>query len=126
MGTTRPLPSVPLTLAGLALERKYPAWFGSLQAHGYRLPTPADSKHPDVSPNLTSSRLQDVNIRFGHRLRTLRMDQGLSQVDMAKRFGLDRSFISDVERGKKSPSLATLEIFALGLKITIEDLFRDV
>ena len=45
---------------------------------------------------------------------------------MASVFGIDRSFISDVERGRKSISLPTLEVIALGLHISLSDLLKDV
>ena len=45
---------------------------------------------------------------------------------MAVDFGIDRSFISDVERGKKSISLVFLEVIALGLKIELSDLLSGL
>ena len=59
---------------------------------------------------------KDVSRRFGRRLRS----------DMARRFGIDRSFISDVERGRKSISLPMLEVLALGLDLSLSELFRDL
>ena len=68
----------------------------------------------------------DVSSRFGVRLRILRQQSNLTQSQMAIRFGVDRSYISDVERGRKSVSLQTLEIFALGLKISLSELLKDL
>ena len=45
---------------------------------------------------------------------------------MAVEFGIDRTFISDVERGRKSISLPMLEILALGLKMSLSELLRDI
>ncbi|WP_396271096.1 helix-turn-helix domain-containing protein [Granulicella paludicola] len=45
---------------------------------------------------------------------------------MAVDFGIDRSFISDVERGKKSISLVFLDVIALGLKVELSELLRGV
>jgi DNA-binding XRE family transcriptional regulator len=67
-----------------------------------------------------------VSVRFGKRLRELRTERNLSQARMAKVFGIDRTFISDVERGRKAMSLTTLEIVALGLQISLSDLLRDI
>ncbi len=50
----------------------------------------------------------------------------MTQSDMAKRFGIDRSFISDVERGRKSISLPMLEVIALGMNVSLSKLFEDV
>lgn len=68
----------------------------------------------------------DVSSRFGVRLRQLRKDHNLTQLRMATDFGIDRSFISDVERGRKSISLPTLEIMALGLRMTLSELLEDI
>jgi DNA-binding XRE family transcriptional regulator len=68
----------------------------------------------------------DVSSRFGRRLRELRRQNELTQSDMARKFGIDRSYISDVERGRKSISLSLLEVIALGLRISLSDLFRDI
>lgn len=68
----------------------------------------------------------DISRRFGARLRTMRCARDLTQQSMALRFGIDRSFISDVERGRKSVSLVTLEILAIGLGVTLSELLADV
>ena len=69
---------------------------------------------------------RDVSSRFGVRLRELRRERNLTQLRMANDFGIDRSFISDVERGRKSISLPMLEVIALGMKLTLSDLLRDI
>jgi DNA-binding XRE family transcriptional regulator len=68
----------------------------------------------------------DVSSRFGVRLRQLRRERNLTQLRMAVEFGIDRTFISDVERGRKSISLPMLEILALGLKMSLSELLRDI
>jgi DNA-binding XRE family transcriptional regulator len=68
----------------------------------------------------------DVGSRFGARLRDLRRSHKLTQLDMAVSFGIDRSYISDVECGKKGISLATLEVIALGFSMKLSDLLEDL
>lgn len=68
----------------------------------------------------------DVSSRFGVRLRELRRERNLTQLRMAVDFGIDRSFISDVERGRKSVSLPMLEVMALGLNLTLSDLLKNI
>lgn len=68
----------------------------------------------------------DVSSRFGLRLRQLRRDRNLTQLRMAIDFGIDRTFISDVERGRKSISLPMLEILALGFQLSLSELLRDI
>lgn len=67
-----------------------------------------------------------VSSRFGVRLRELRRERNLTQLRMAVDFGIDRTFISDVERGRKSISLPTLEVIALGMKISLSELLKDL
>ena len=59
---------------------------------------------------------------IGKRLRNLRETRGLSQGDIERRSGLLRSYISRVEGGYTSPSLATLEKFAVALGIELYQL----
>ena len=69
---------------------------------------------------------RDVSTRFGLRLRELRRERNMTQLRMATDFGIDRSFISDVERGRKSISLPMLEVIALGMHVSLSDLMRDL
>ena len=68
----------------------------------------------------------DIGSRFGARLRMLRRARGLTQLDMAVTFGIDRSYICAVESGKKGVSLATLEVIALGLNLELSDLLGQL
>lgn len=68
----------------------------------------------------------DVSSRFGARLRELRRQRNMTQLRMATDFGIDRSFISDVERGRKSISLPMLEVIALGMQMTLSDLLMEI
>ena len=63
---------------------------------------------------------------LGIRLRELRVECGLSQGEMAREFGIDRSFISDVERGRKAISLNKLNVIARGFGISLSDLLQGL
>ena len=65
---------------------------------------------------------ENITVRFGIRLRRLRKEKGWTQVEMADALGIDRSYISDMERGKKNVCLPTLEVFAQGFGISISKL----
>ena len=67
-----------------------------------------------------------VSSRFGVRLRELRKERQWTQTRMADKFGIDRTFISDVERGRKSISLNLLEVIALGMKLSLSDLLKGL
>ena len=70
--------------------------------------------------------VKDIRGRFGARLRKLRLKQGWTQVQMADKFGLDRSYLADVERGKRNISIVNLEVIAKGFRITLSRLLSHL
>ncbi|WP_063682902.1 helix-turn-helix domain-containing protein [Bradyrhizobium stylosanthis] len=56
-------------------------------------------------------------------IRRLRVGQGLSQEALAVDAGIDRTYVSRLERGLENPSVAVLEKLAVALKASIPDLF---
>jgi DNA-binding XRE family transcriptional regulator len=74
----------------------------------------------------SASANRDVSSRFGTRLRSLRHARNMTQQQMSDYLGIDRTFISDVECGRKAISLPFLEVMALGFGLSLSDLFTDV
>lgn len=68
----------------------------------------------------------DILIRFGHAVRKLRHDNGISQEELAERCGLHRTYISDVELGKRNVSLENIERIAASFDKSIVELFMEV
>lgn len=64
----------------------------------------------------------DICVQFGKRLRTLRKRQGWTQVYMAEHVGMDRSFISDLENGKKEICIRNLEVLARAFGLSVAQL----
>jgi transcriptional regulator with XRE-family HTH domain len=64
----------------------------------------------------------DLLVRLGDRIRKLRKARGWTQVVMAERVGIDRSFLADVERGKRNLSILNLELIAKGFKVSLSQL----
>lgn len=60
--------------------------------------------------------------RFGMMLRAERLKRALSQEALAELSGLSRNYVSSIERGAVSPSLATLEKLASSLGISLTKL----
>ena len=58
-------------------------------------------------------------------LKKLRKEKGLSARQLSEIFNLEESAISEIERGKKTPSLKRLIIIAEKLEIKIEKLFIE-
>jgi len=61
-------------------------------------------------------------IDFGHRLRGLRSDRGLSQEKLGELAGLDRTYISQAEAGRRNVTLATIHKLARALGVDPADL----
>lgn len=61
--------------------------------------------------------MEDIRIRFGKNLRKLREDKGLTQEGLADLAGLHFTYIGQIERGRRNPSLINLERLAKALKI---------
>ena len=68
----------------------------------------------------------DILARFGRRLRDLRKARGFSQEDFAAECGLDRTYISGIERGRRNVSLRNIELIAKTLGISLSELFRGL
>lgn len=60
---------------------------------------------------------------FGESVRRARHARGWSQERLAAESGLDRTYISGVERGVRNPSLLSQERIALALGLSLRDLF---
>ena len=60
---------------------------------------------------------------LGQEIRRFRTSQGYSQENFAKVSGLDRTYISDVEQGKRNLSIESIEKIAKALNITLPELF---
>jgi len=54
---------------------------------------------------------------FGRTLKKLRVAKGLSQEELAFRAKLHRTYVSQLERGEKSPSLKTIDRLARALDL---------
>jgi transcriptional regulator with XRE-family HTH domain len=62
---------------------------------------------------------------LGGRLRWLRRSQKLTLRELAQRASVTESFLSQVERGVTSPSVASLQRIARGLGLSIAELFTS-
>ncbi len=63
-----------------------------------------------------------VAARFGAAVRSARESEGLSQEDLADRAGLHRTYVSLIERGQRTASIAVVEKLAGALGTSMGDL----
>jgi transcriptional regulator with XRE-family HTH domain len=61
---------------------------------------------------------------FGEVLRQVRKSRGMSQMDLFMESGIDRTYISAVERGIQSPTIRMIVRFANCLRVRPSDLVR--
>ena len=78
-----------------------------------------------VTHRLHNDRLQarllgsaDVRHRLGHNLGRLREAKALSQQAFARDAGVHRSYVSDIERGARNPTVTFFEDLAAALGVT--------
>lgn len=57
----------------------------------------------------------DIRSRLGHNIRRLRQSQGWSQEQFAFEAGIHRTYISDLERGIRNPTITVVEKLATAL-----------
>jgi CheY-like chemotaxis protein len=67
--------------------------------------------------------IADLKALLGVAIKTERSVLGISQEELAERAGLHRTYVSDVERGARNPSIASIEKLAQALKLSVSGLF---
>ena len=72
------------------------------------------------------SKTTDVLHRFGARVRELRKAKALSQEAFADKCGLDRTYISGIERGNRNVAIRNVEVIAKALGVTISELMKGL
>jgi two-component system response regulator len=66
----------------------------------------------------------DLKTLLGAVIRTERSALGISQEELANRAGLHRTYVSDLERGARNPSLESVEKLAQALDLSVSTLFQ--
>lgn len=67
----------------------------------------------------------DITPFIGDAVRALRAKSGLSQEEFAHRAGLDRTYVSGIERGVRNPTVASLQRVSDALGITLDVIFIE-
>ena len=66
----------------------------------------------------------DIRKRLGSNLKRLRLEQGWSQEDFADRAGIHRTYVSDIERAARNPTITVVEKLAKPLKVSVSVLLQ--
>ncbi len=67
----------------------------------------------------------DLKTLLGVAIKTQRGSLGISQEELAYRAGLHRTYVSDVERGARNPSIESIEKLASALEVSLSMLFEQ-
>lgn len=62
--------------------------------------------------------------KLGNNLKRIRTEKGLSQVDIARQLDVSRGFVSNIESGKRNPTLSTLTRLAKALGVSTDELLK--
>lgn len=73
-------------------------------------------KPSDAPPK--EERLSPLGLLFSERLKALRVESDLSQAELAEAAGVNVTYVSALERGRREPGLAIVERLAKALNVT--------
>lgn len=62
--------------------------------------------------------------KLGENIRRIRLAKDMTQGDLCRKLEIDRAYMSNVESGKKNPTLSTIERIAKALGVSIEKLIK--
>jgi transcriptional regulator with XRE-family HTH domain len=58
-----------------------------------------------------------------HQIKKLRVQHGISQIELSLRANISQSFLANLEKGKKQPSVLTIIKIATALKVHPKEFF---
>lgn len=67
-----------------------------------------------------------IRFEVGSRIKSQRKKHGISQEKLAELSGLNTSYIGQIERGDKNPSIETVYKIAKSLNISLASLFENL
>ena len=68
--------------------------------------------------------MTDLKTRFGKKVRALRRQRDLTQLELAERADISVDFLSLIERGRNAPSFKNIERLAQALEVEVGELFN--
>jgi transcriptional regulator with XRE-family HTH domain len=66
---------------------------------------------------------KEILVKFGDRVRQLRLQHGFTQEELAARAGVHRTYVGMIERAEKNITLTNIEKFAQALRVSLVKLF---
>ena len=68
----------------------------------------------------------NIITQLGMRIRFLRKNKKMSQLDLSLEAGVNKNYISDLEKGRRNPTLLILNKIAIALNIDLATLFKGI
>ena len=68
--------------------------------------------------------MNSISTKLGQNLKKIRTQKKMSQGDIARNLGVDKGYISNIENGKKNPTLATIDKLAKVLGVSANELLK--
>ena len=68
--------------------------------------------------------MDEISQKLGENLKKIRLEKKMSQGDICRALGVDRGYISNLESGKRNPTLATIKRIADALDVSVDRLLK--
>ena len=68
--------------------------------------------------------MDKISEQLGKNMKRIRTKKNMSQGDIARALEVDRGYISNIENGKKNPTLATIQRLANALGVSADELLK--
>lgn len=70
--------------------------------------------------------MESISLIFGKRIKDLRTAKKISQERLAELSGLHATYIGQIERGEKSPTIDSVYKISTGLNISLSEIFENM
>jgi len=68
--------------------------------------------------------MDTISKQLGQNMKRIRAIKKMSQGDIARALEVDRGYISNIENGKKNPTIATIQKLANALGVSADELLK--
>lgn len=68
----------------------------------------------------------DTNAQIGQLLKDLREDRGWSLRDLGMTVGMNKTYLGDIELGKRNPTVNSLEKIVAGYGLALKEFFAKM
>jgi transcriptional regulator with XRE-family HTH domain len=70
--------------------------------------------------------MEEIKVKFGQRVKELRISKGYSQEKLAEISDLDRTYIPGIESGKRNVSIIVIEKIAKSFEMSVSELLLNL